>query len=125
VRPAFSTTTVTFEEGLYAASSDELLERLRLVPHPVASVLLIGHNPGLQELPVRLAAAGDELARLKAKFPTGALAKLVFETTGVDSALPTLCSPHMSFQSSSGKSPKRPRVHLDQAPRAGAAFMIS
>jgi phosphohistidine phosphatase len=81
VRPAFSTPTVTFEARLYAASSDELLERLRLVPETVASVMLIGHNPGLQELVLRLAAAGDELERLKAKFPTGAFAQLVFSTT--------------------------------------------
>jgi phosphohistidine phosphatase len=81
VRPAFGTSTVRLEKRLYAASSDELLERLRLVPDAVASVLLIGHNPGLQELALVLAAGGDELERLRAKFPTGALATLVLATT--------------------------------------------
>jgi phosphohistidine phosphatase SixA len=46
----------------------DLLERLRLVPEEVASLMLIGHNPGLQELALALASAGPELARLKTKF---------------------------------------------------------
>jgi phosphohistidine phosphatase len=43
--------------------------------------MLIGHNPGLQDLAVGLAAAGPELERLKAKFPTAALATLTLERT--------------------------------------------
>jgi phosphohistidine phosphatase SixA len=35
-----------------------------------------GHNPGLQQLALVLASAGDELERLEAKFPTAALATL-------------------------------------------------
>ena len=77
VRPAFGATSqVRLEAGLYAASADTLLERLRAVPEQVASVMLIGHNPGLHELAVALASTGTELERLKAKFPTGALATL-------------------------------------------------
>jgi phosphohistidine phosphatase len=39
-------------------------------------VMLIGHNPGLQDLALVLASAGSELERLEAKFPTAALATL-------------------------------------------------
>jgi phosphohistidine phosphatase len=39
-------------------------------------VLLIGHNPGLQDLALVLASSGAELERLEAKFPTAALATL-------------------------------------------------
>jgi phosphohistidine phosphatase len=78
MRPALGGSTVMLEEELYAASSDELLARIRLVPDPVASVMLIGHNPGLHQLALALASAGDELERLKAKFPTAALATLAF-----------------------------------------------
>jgi phosphohistidine phosphatase len=46
------------------------------VPEEVRSVLLIGHNPGLQDLALVLASAGAELERLQAKFPTSALATL-------------------------------------------------
>jgi phosphohistidine phosphatase len=78
MRPALGGSTVMLEEELYAASADELLARIRLVPDPVASVMLIGHNPGLHQLALALASAGDELERLEAKFPTAALATLAF-----------------------------------------------
>ena len=69
------------EAELYAASADELLGRIRAVPETVASVMLIGHNPGLQDLALVLAAAGAELERLEAKFPTAALATLTLANT--------------------------------------------
>jgi phosphohistidine phosphatase len=82
VRPAFGTTgTVMFEDELYAASSNELLERIHIVREHVASVMLIGHNPGLQDLALVLACAGADLERLAAKFPTAALATLTLANT--------------------------------------------
>jgi len=65
---------VRFESALYAASSDELLGRLRSVPEQVPSVMLVGHNPGLQELGLRLARPSARRDALESKFPTGALA---------------------------------------------------
>ena len=67
-------TPVLIEPELYGATAEELLGRLRAVPDDVASVLLIGHNPGLQDLALLLASAGAELSRVEAKFPTSALA---------------------------------------------------
>jgi phosphohistidine phosphatase len=82
VQPAFSATSmVRLESELYAASSAELLERLRAVPETVASMMLIGHNPGLQDLALALASEGAELDRLQAKFPTAALATLTVPRT--------------------------------------------
>jgi len=82
VRPALAArTTVSLEQDLYAASADELLERLRTVPEQVASVMLIGHNPGLQDLALTLAATGAELRRVEEKFPTAALATLALPRT--------------------------------------------
>jgi phosphohistidine phosphatase len=81
LRPALATATVVLEEGLYGASAEELLARIRLVPDSVSSVMLIGHNPGLHELAVTLASSGDELQRLEAKFPTAALATLSLAET--------------------------------------------
>jgi phosphohistidine phosphatase len=89
IRPALrADSEVRLEEELYAASSEELLERVHLVPETVASLLLIGHNPGLQELALGLASAGAELARLEAKFPTAALATLIFEESAWDRLKP-------------------------------------
>jgi len=67
---------VRFEPALYAADEDVLLGVLRGVPARVPSVLLIGHNPGLQRLAVTLVGSEDEeqIAKLIEKMPTGALA---------------------------------------------------
>lgn len=72
---------VELEPQLYAASEGELLRRLQALPESVDSVMLIGHNPGLHDVAVVLASAGAELERLKAKFPTAALATLALPNT--------------------------------------------
>jgi phosphohistidine phosphatase len=56
------------------------------VPDETASVMLIGHNPGMQQLALELAARGDELDRLEAKFPTAALATLSLTVSWSDLA---------------------------------------
>jgi phosphohistidine phosphatase len=71
------------EPSLYAASTDELLARLRQVPAEVESVMVIGHNPTMQTVVLRLAspaASADELPQVQSKFPTGALATLTFDS---------------------------------------------
>jgi phosphohistidine phosphatase len=71
-------TAVEIDEAIYHAEGDELLARLRGVPSGIGSVLLVGHNPGLQDLAVDLVGSGDPglRERLVTKFPTGALATL-------------------------------------------------
>ena len=71
-------TDILVEDALYGAAAGELLERLRRIAPRVGSVMLIGHNPGLEDLADVLAADGDEhaLAQLRTKFPTGAMAVL-------------------------------------------------
>jgi phosphohistidine phosphatase len=67
---------VRIEDELYAASAGELLGALRAVPDEVESVMAIGHNPGIERLALELAVGGDELDRMREKFPTAALATL-------------------------------------------------
>jgi phosphohistidine phosphatase len=69
---------VEIDEALYGAGATALLERLTRLPADVDVVLVIGHNPGLEELAAGLAGAGERSlrARMAAKFPTGALATL-------------------------------------------------
>jgi phosphohistidine phosphatase len=76
LRPAFGEARVRIEDELYACSGHGLLERLRAVDDAARSVMVIGHNPGLQDLALALASTGEELERLRAKFPTAALATL-------------------------------------------------
>jgi phosphohistidine phosphatase len=72
---------VRVERELYGASASELLERLRRVPDETQSVMLIGHNPAVQELALELAGDGDRLADVERKFPTCALATLSLRGT--------------------------------------------
>jgi phosphohistidine phosphatase len=69
---------VDYENDLYLASERDLRERVAQVPERVDSLLLVGHNPGIAELALALAARGqpDALAQMRNKFPTGALAEL-------------------------------------------------
>jgi phosphohistidine phosphatase len=73
------------EHELYSASAGEVLERLRRVPEGIGSAMLIGHNPTIQMLVLRLAShdkADDgafKRAVVERKFPTGALATLEFD----------------------------------------------
>jgi phosphohistidine phosphatase len=70
------------EAGLYQADAEQLLERLRRVSDDVDSVMVIGHNPAMQTLVLRLADQSEDGSRLEAvqrKFPTGALATLTFD----------------------------------------------
>ncbi|MGH9206557.1 MAG: SixA phosphatase family protein, partial [Acidimicrobiales bacterium] len=69
-------TKIQVEDDLYAASAEALLRRLRRVPSGIASVMLIGHNPGLQDLALTLAGRGAELGRLREGLPTAALVTL-------------------------------------------------
>jgi phosphohistidine phosphatase len=76
--PALPGAEVSIERGLYGASADDLLSRLRRVPDAVGSVMLIGHQPAIQELVLDLAGDGADLNRVRVKFPTAALATLLF-----------------------------------------------
>lgn len=76
-------TEVTVEDDLYGASALEIVARLQQVPDGTPSVMVVGHNPGLEDLVVGLAAdSGGErelVERVRAKFPTGAFATLGFD----------------------------------------------
>ena len=73
---------VLIEDGLYGAGARELLDRLRRIPGRVAWVLVIGHNPGLQQLVVLLARDGVLRERARSHFPTAALATLALPEGG-------------------------------------------
>jgi phosphohistidine phosphatase len=76
---AFGGAEMVVEDELYGATDEELLDRLRRVPEHADGVALIGHNPGVQDLATGLAGGGEDLERMRTKFPTGALAVLEFD----------------------------------------------
>ena len=68
-----------FDERLYLADAATLMTVLRRVERDPARILLVGHNPGLQELVFRLVAPEHENAlftEASEKFPTATLAVL-------------------------------------------------
>jgi phosphohistidine phosphatase len=71
---------VIFDDRLYEAPAQAILKVVRETEPQVRTLLVVGHNPGLQELAVLLVAAGDVDARqrLKEDFPTAALAVISF-----------------------------------------------
>lgn len=72
--PAGNPPRVEYEAAIYEASAEALLGVLRRVPSGEPAVMLVGHQPGIQDLALLLAAADADRERLGGKFPTGALA---------------------------------------------------
>jgi phosphohistidine phosphatase len=70
------------EPRIYAAGLDTLLAVVRRIPDEVQSALIIGHNPGFEELAEALAANQDEEIRL----PTSGLALIEFDVEKWDAA---------------------------------------
>jgi phosphohistidine phosphatase len=64
-------TRIQVEPPLYGAHAEWMLDRLRSVPDAIGSVLLIGHNPGVEDLVARVVADRRDVP---ARFPTGAVA---------------------------------------------------
>lgn len=79
LEPALEGIPVSFEADLYEAGRHDLLKRLHRLDDHLHTVMLIGHNPGLERLASALANGHGEakpLARLAEKYPTGTLAVL-------------------------------------------------
>ncbi|MGI9422269.1 MAG: SixA phosphatase family protein [Hyphomicrobiaceae bacterium] len=72
---------IVFDADLYECSLSTLLDIVQGVAADVKTLMLIGHNPGLQLLALTLAHAGDSdhYKRITHKFPTAALATLTFD----------------------------------------------
>ena len=71
-----------WERRLYLASTADLLDIVHDAPDTAESLLLVGHNPGLQQLALLLIAHGKESGarnRVEEKYPTASLAEIVFE----------------------------------------------
>ena len=71
-----------FSGRVYRAATTELLDLARPTPPEVRTLLIVGHDPAIHELTLELAAAQakdqEVLGRVRAKFPTAAIAVLAF-----------------------------------------------
>ncbi|MCH5674550.1 SixA phosphatase family protein [Streptomyces gilvus] len=75
---------------LYAADVTDLLGAVREVSPEVETLLLIGHNPGLEDLVLELAgdSLDDALEEVRTKFPTSAIAVLAWHGTSWQALAP-------------------------------------
>jgi phosphohistidine phosphatase len=67
-----------FDVRIYAADVPSLTQVIREVGDDVGTLLIVGHNPGVQDLTLTFAGSGDPAALEAAagKFPTGAFSVL-------------------------------------------------
>jgi phosphohistidine phosphatase len=79
ISDALGDAEILVEPDLYASDADGLLERLQRVAGTTGSAMVIAHNPGLQDLALELVSSGQDLERLRERFPTGALATVRFD----------------------------------------------
>ncbi|MFL6844944.1 MAG: SixA phosphatase family protein [Allosphingosinicella sp.] len=77
VAAAFGPLEPRYDQRLYLPSTETLIEIVRGAPDDVERLLLVGHNPGLEELALRLARRDGRLRReVEAKYPTGTVAEI-------------------------------------------------
>ncbi|MBP1858433.1 SixA phosphatase family protein [Rhizobium herbae] len=71
---------------IYEVEAGRILEVIRTVKPGIRTLLMIGHNPGMEELASLLMQDGDQDAidRMKEKFPTAGLAVIDFDVEGWD-----------------------------------------
>ena len=69
----------SFDEAIYLAPVDILLALVRAADDGDARLLLVGHNPGMEQLALLLSGAGPLRDEIAAKYPTGALAEIAFD----------------------------------------------
>lgn len=80
--------TIRVDAAVYTFSADGLLETVRALPAEHLEVMLVGHNPAMEDLASMLARDGERLPELRGKYPTGALAGLELDVTAWANAVP-------------------------------------
>lgn len=80
IEPYLGSHTLRYERAIYEASPEAILRVIRAVEPAVASLLIVGHNPGLEQTASLLVkGGGTAIDPLDEKFPTAALAVLDFD----------------------------------------------
>lgn len=67
---------VDYNRRLYLAAADTLVEFIHAADDACDRLLLAGHNPGLEQLALRLSRGGALRDEIAVKYPTGALAEI-------------------------------------------------
>ncbi|RZF65358.1 histidine phosphatase family protein [Sphingomonas populi] len=73
-----------WDRRLYLASAETLLDVVRELPDITGDVLLVGHNPGLEDLVLMLVPEAADGLRdaVERKYPTASVARMAFDVSG-------------------------------------------
>lgn len=69
---------------LYEVPAERIVGVIRSVEPEIEALMVVGHNPGMEDAAALLVGGGDAdaIARMKEKFPTGGLAVIDFDLDG-------------------------------------------
>ena len=73
---AYGPLAPAYDEDVYLASLDALLDIVRATDDAHATLLVVGHNPGMERLALTLSQIGALHDEVAVKYPTGALAEI-------------------------------------------------
>ena len=83
---SFPGAKVIYDDDLYHADSTQVRGVAQAAGRTARTVMVVGHNPGLQELAVRLLSEGAAplslIAKAQQRFPTAAAAVFLFDDEG-------------------------------------------
>jgi phosphohistidine phosphatase len=85
-KPAFPHAIVETRDGLYEATPEEVEAELGDTDHSAGTVMVVGHNPSLQELAINLlidgGASASDVEKVSAGFPTATAAVFAIDPMG-------------------------------------------
>ena len=78
VEQSFGRLAPAYDQRLYLASTETLLGVAKETDGGIERLLLVGHNPGLEELVLRLSADSGLRDEAALKYPTATVAEMIF-----------------------------------------------
>jgi len=85
-QPAFPNAETRFLDHLYHADSETIRRAAEEAGETAATVIMVGHNPGMQELTIRLLQEGGApsglIGKAQRNFPTAAAAVFLIDANG-------------------------------------------
>ncbi len=68
-----------YDRRIYLASTAALLDLVHEADDAHASLMIVGHNPGMESLALLLGQPGSHRSEIEVKFPTGTLVEMRFD----------------------------------------------
>ena len=85
IKPSIKDTEIKYKKDLYTFDDHIMLEFISKIKDDISSILIVGHNPAIQETVLRLSDTDQNsnlLNRVECKYPTAAFCTL---TSNIDS----------------------------------------